>query len=230
MKAIAITFAALLCTAAPSSGQDPATEPKPEPKKKEPVRYSVGSTIAADLVLTDIDGKEILMKDLRGKVVVLHFWSITCPALKTAEPKLIQITKDYADKDVVVLAVNSNQGEIGPDPRTQKETPRTDEGDKDGEKAEPKETYAKIRAHVKKAGVPFRITVDHGNKISDLFQARTTPHLFVVDQKGVLRFEGALDDDPRNQKGKDARNFVVEAVGALLAGEEVKTTSVKPYG
>ena len=71
---------------------------------------------------------------------------------------------------------------------------------------------------------------DHGNKVSGLFQARTTPHCFVIDQKGVLRYAGALDDDPGEKKGETAVVYVRDAADALLAGKDVAVKETKPYG
>ena len=74
---------------------------------------SVGSAIPADLKLKDIDGKEFAFKDQLGKIVVVHFWSITCPWETVAEPKIQKLCADYKDKDVVFVAINANKGEIG---------------------------------------------------------------------------------------------------------------------
>ena len=53
--------------------------------------------------------------------------------------------------------------------------------------------------------------------------------MFVIDQKGVLAYRGAINDDPYATKDKK-RNYVEEAVNALLNGSTVATTSTKPYG
>jgi hypothetical protein len=60
---------------------------------------------------------------------------------------------------------------------------------------------------------------------------KTTPHTFVVDKSGVLVYDGAIDNkpDPRHDP-KTARNYVREAVDALLAGKPVEVSQTKPYG
>ena len=63
-----------------------------------------------------------------------------------------------------------------------------------------------------------------------MFRARTTPHCYVIDQKGVLRYEGALDNDPRGRKGEDATMYVRDAIDAALAGKKYAKSSTKPYG
>ena len=181
---------------------------------KKPVKYEVGSTIEETLALKDIDGKTHTMKDLRGKVVFIHFHSMHCPFMTPATPKIKQFQKDYAEKAVVVLAINANQAEIG-------------EAPKETSFAAP---YEELKEYVKENEVRYPICVDHGNKLSERFQARTTPHCYVIDAKGVLRYAGALDDDPKGEKGADAKNYVRLAVDSLLEGKDVETATTKPYG
>jgi thiol-disulfide isomerase/thioredoxin len=171
--------------------------------------YKVGSTVSADVKLKDIYGKEHSLGDFRGKVVFIHFWSIVCPYEKLAEPKCKEIQKDFADKGLVEIAINANQRELN---------------------AAGDQPYANLREHVEKAGVNFLVTVDPGNKLTDLFGAQSTPHCFVIDREGVLRYAGALDDDPKGEKGKDATQYVRNAIQALLAGNTVSVATTKPYG
>ncbi|MBM3789858.1 MAG: redoxin domain-containing protein [Acidobacteria bacterium] len=170
--------------------------------------YDVGATVSADIKLKDINGKEHALGDYRGKVVFIHFWSIVCPTLKASEPKCKSLQSEFGDKGVVQIAINANQKELSAG------------GD----------TYANLREHVEKAGVNFLVTVDPGNKITDLFGGKTTPHCFVIDREGVLRYAGALDDDPKGDKGEQATPYVRNAIEALLAGAEVPVTTSKPYG
>ncbi len=169
---------------------------------------AVGSVVPKETALTDIYGKTHSLADYRGKVVFIHFWSIVCPYEKVAEPKCITIQKDYAAKGVVQIAINANQGEL-----------------KDGGA-----TYSNLRDHVEKAGVNFLVTVDPGNKITDVLGGQSTPHCFVIDGEGVLRYSGALDDDPRGTKGWSAVSYVRDALDAVLAGKPVATATTKPYG
>jgi len=171
--------------------------------------YTVGSTVSGDIKLKDIYGKEHSLSDYRGKVVFIHFWSIVCPYEKVAEPKCKDIQKDFGDKGVVEIAINANQRELSAG------------GD---------QPYANLRDHVEKAGVNFLVTVDPGNRITDMLDAKSTPHCFVIDKQGVLRYSGALDDDPKGDKGKNATSYVRNALEAVLAGQPVATPTTKPYG
>lgn len=167
--------------------------------------FQVGSVVPPDIALKDLDGKEHTLGQYRGKVVFIHFWSIVCPSEKQAEPKCIDIQKQFGDK-VVQIAINANQGEL-----------------QDA-------TYAAMRDHVQKAGVNFVVTVDPGNKVTDLFGGTSTPHCFVIDKDGTLRYNGALDDDPRGQKGAAATPYVRNAIQSLIDGKPVDPATTKPYG
>lgn len=198
--------------------QDKDKQDKDKPAKPE--KLALGVAIPEDLTMTDVAGQQLRFGDLRGKTTVVHFWSITCPYEKAAEPKLMQIASDYADDDVVVLAINSNAGEIGAQP-----DPKAFAAEKESERP-----YADIRAHAAKVELNHRVLVDHSGDIARFFGGKTTPHCFVFDAKGVLRYEGALDDDPRGSKGDEATNYVRLAVDAVRSGKEVATASTRPYG
>lgn len=170
-----------------------------------PLDIAVGSEVSADITLTDIYGKTHSLNDYRGKIVFIHFWSIICPAVKGSEPKCIELQKEFGDKDVVQIAINANQREL--------------KGD-----------YADLRDHVEKAGVNFLVTVDPGNKVTDILGGQSTPHCFVIDKNGVLRYSGALDDDPKAAKGDAATSYVRDAIVALLDGKDVPVETTKPYG
>jgi hypothetical protein len=210
------TAAALLCVGiggAPLGAQDskPATESKPAATK-----IKVGDTVDGAVKLKNIDGVETSFADLRGKTVAIVFYSIECPWMTAAEPKLKTLHQEWAGKNVVFLAVDSNKGEIGKDPYAGG--------------AKPKESYSDIRAHLKAKEVAFTVYADHGNTFADLMQAGTTPHCFVVDQAGVLRYSGALDDDGRGQKGDATVRYFKDAVEATMKGEKPKNETTKPYG
>ncbi|NUP96884.1 MAG: redoxin domain-containing protein [Planctomycetaceae bacterium] len=191
-------------------GETPPVEaPKTEVLK-------LGSTVAETLVMRDLDGKQISFKELRGKVVIVHFWSDRCPAEKHADPVVKKLEEHYKGKDVVIVGIASNQGELGEEPA--KDT--TDFS----------KHYTNLREKAAKVGYTHKIYIDHGNKLSELFQAKTTPHCYVIDAKGVLRYTGALDDDLSESKGEAATVYVRDAADALLAGKEVKVAETRSYG
>jgi thiol-disulfide isomerase/thioredoxin len=189
----------------------PAMAQEPTPAAADKPAIALGSVVDEKLTLTDLDGKTMTFKDLRDKVVLIHFWSTQCPFEEVADPKVTALEQRWKDKkDVVVLAINANSTEIGAEP--------------------PADGYQAIREHLKKKGLTSKIYVDHGNKLADLFGARSTPHCFVLDKKGTLVYEGGLDDDPKGDKGEAAKQYARDAVEAVLAGKEVAVKQSKPYG
>lgn len=170
--------------------------------------FEIGQVVPKDVVLKDIFGKDHALGEYRSKIVFIHFWSIVCPYEKAAEPKCIALQKEYGDR-LVEIAINANQGEL---------------------KADPTGNYANLRDHVQQAGVNFLVTVDPGNKLTDQFGGTNTPHCFVLDKNGTLQYSGALDDDPRGDKGAQTKQYVRDAIEAVLAGQAVATPKTKPYG
>jgi len=181
---------------------------------------SVGSAIPADLKLKDIDGKEFAFKDQLGKIVVVHFWSITCPWETVAEPKIQKLCADYKDKDVVFVAINANKGEIGSEPDA-KAFEAKEEKDK---------PYQNLRKHVAGSDFNHRVLIDHSGDVARLLGAKTTPHCFVVDAKGALRYSGGLDNDGKSETVDADKQYVRVAIEALRAGKPVSQQTTKPYG
>lgn len=209
---------ALLASALSTSLAVAATSatPSPETPPAEDKGLEVGSTVPASITLKDFEGKALSFEKLRGKVTVVHFWSDRCPAERHANPIFKKMEEQYAaNADVVMIGIASNQNELGPKP---------------GEGDDFSEFYGDLRKKRDEVGYRHTILADHGNVVSDLFQARSTPHCYVLDQKGVIRYAGALDDDPRGSKGDEATNYVANAVSAILAGRELEVTETKPYG
>lgn len=198
--------------------QDPPTPPKPvEPPPPKPI--ALGEELPKGIELRTIDGQLQRLDELRGKVVVFHFWSTTCPYEKAAEPKLNAIATEFAEKGVVVFGIAANAGEIGPEPPAE----AFDEEDP------AKRPYGPLRKKAKESGVNHPILVDHDAKLGRALDGRTTPHCFVFDTAGKLQYHGALDDDPRGNKDLPARH-VARAVEAVLAGEAPAVPTTRPYG
>lgn len=89
------------------------------------------------------------------------------------------------------------------------------------------------RARAAQAGnVAAAILPDADGAVGRRYGAKTTPHLFVIAADGTMAYQGAIDDrpnfDPATIPG--ARNYVREAMQALLAGGAVTVPSTKPYG
>ena len=206
------------CLCLPLFAQEPAKEPpKPAEKAEQqaPKTLQLGARVDGKTTLSDIDGKPVLAHEFMGKITVVNFYSIQCPVQAAWDSRLADIQKEFEGQGVVLLHIDSNVGEIG-------ETPPAPEGD-----AKP---YEKVRAHLKEKGLPFRVLADHGNKIADYFEARTTPHVFVFGQDGRLVYKGLVDDDQKNRNAEKRNNYLRDVVGKLLKNEKVEPFATKEEG
>lgn len=180
--------------------------PQKAPDENKP--FVVGSVVDPTLSFVDVEGKAHTLKEYLGKPILIDFWSIECPVSKGYEARLKALATEYAKKGVVFIAVDSNKGEVG---------------GADG--------IAKIVEYVKKESIPYTVLLDKGNVVADRFAAATTPHIFILDDKGKVKYMGAVDDDP--QGGKDAKavkHYAKDALEAVLAGKDPATKESKPVG
>lgn len=203
--AVVAALAAMVLAQEPGKPEKAAAKDAGTAKKT----FAVGSDVDATISLTDITGKTHTLKEHQGKVVVIDFWSIQCPVSQAYEKRLKKLHEDYASKGVVFLAIDANHTEV-------------DKGAAD--------PFGKIKDYVKKNSIPYPILIDTNNVIADRFDAKVTPHVFIIDGKGKLRFAGAIDDDNDGTKGDKATPFVRQALDALLAGKDPATSTTKPHG
>jgi len=166
---------------------------------------------APDFTATDINGKTVKLSDYKGKIVVLESYNLECPFcanhFKTGAMQELQ--KDITSKGGIWLVVNS----VNP-------------------KHPNFRTPEQARAEWTKQQMNATAWLDDSSgKIGKEYGMKTTPHMFVIDQSGMLVYNGAIDDKPTpNHSPKEARNYVSEAFGKLQSGEKVAVAETKPYG
>lgn len=154
---------------------------------------------APDFELPDLQGQPHRLSELRGRVVVLNFWSAECPWAERADQAMDAYRQEWGE-NVTVWPIASNVNE-STDMLT--ETAR--------------ERGLEVVLH------------DSRHQVADRYGAQTTPHLYVVDRKGILRYQGALDDT--NFRQREARRFFLrQAVEAVLAGQDPDPAQTAPYG
>ncbi len=82
---------------------------------------------------------------------------------------------------------------------------------------------------MKKNDITYPVLMDASGMVGHMYDAKSTPHMFVIDQKGNLAYTGAIDDDPMGSSDHP-RNYVEEAVTSLLKGSAVAVAKTKQYG
>ena len=179
-----------------------------------PPTLAIGSS-APDFCLPGIDGHTHCLKDYASsKVLVIAFTCNHCPTAQLYESRIKQLAADYRERGVALVAIEPNN----PNAVRLDEMGYTDVGDSFEE--------MKTRAAYRHFNFPY-LYDGETQKISRAYGPTATPHLFIFDNERKLRYEGRVDNNPREPlvTVKDARN----AVDALLANKPVpvaKTPSV----
>ena len=167
---------------------------------------------APGFTLTDSNGQSHNLSDFKGKFVVLEWLNHGCPfVIKHYDSGSMQkLQKEYTGQDVIWLSVVSSapgkQGHLSPAETNQ-------------EKEE-------------KGSAATAILIDGGGTVGQLYGAKVTPELYVINPAGDLIYAGAIDDkksvDPADVAG--ATNHVKQALDEALAGQPVSTPRTEPYG
>ena len=152
--------------------------------------------------LPDTDGREHSLP--QGELTAVVFTCNHCPYALAWHDRIVQAAVDYPA--VHFLAINSNDAERYPDDSAEAMRERVEQ---DG-------------------GWPLPYLHDESQEVARSYGAKTTPHVFVVDAEGAVRYAGAPDADHRDP-GLDAA-WLREALDAVVAGEEPARAETKPVG
>ena len=160
----------------------------------------------------DTNGQSHQLSDFKGKTVVLEWSNHECPfVVKHYDSGNMQkLQKEATDNGVVWLTiVSSAEGKQG--------------------YTTPEEANKLIEE--KGANATARI-LDASGEIGKMYDAKTTPHMYVIDAEGTLVYAGAIDSDSsfKQEAIEGATNYVTNALNALESGETIEVASTKPYG
>lgn len=157
-------------------------------------------------------GETRSLADYAGKVVVLEWTNHDCPYVRKhyGSGNMQALQREATEDGVVWLTViSSAPGE---------------QGYVQGPEA---------RRIAEKAGAgPSDILLDPEGVMGRAYGAKTTPHMYVIDEDGRLVYMGGIDDRPTADPGdiKGARNYVAAALADLAAERPVAAASSRPYG
>lgn len=120
--------------------------------------------LAPEFVLADIDGNPHRLSDGRGRVILLNFWSATCPWALRADEVLVRARQEWGER-VVYWPIDSNADE----------------------------TIAAIHKAAAERNLSV-VLCDFDQHVADSYGAVISPQFFVIDPEGMIRYSGALDD------------------------------------
>jgi thiol-disulfide isomerase/thioredoxin len=170
---------------------------------------------APDFTLPNpVDGKTYSLKDFNSaKVLVVVFTCNHCPTAEMYEDRIMKLTADYRDKNVAVVAIQPN-GLVGLSERG-----HDDLGDSPAE--------MKIRAEYRQFNFPY-LYDGETQEVSRKYGPIATPHVYVFDEQRILRYQGHVDNNPREKlvTVRDARN----AIDAVVAGKPVPVENTPVIG
>ncbi|MFO0893976.1 MAG: redoxin domain-containing protein [Phycisphaerales bacterium] len=187
----------------------PASADKGDKKSEKKSAAAAGATVgqkAPDFQFKDLSGASHSLSEFAGKTVVLEWTNPGCPVCREkfesgAVTKMMAAAKK-ADPNTVFIFINStNPGAGGSADATAK--------------------------YLKDNKVEAMAFFEADGTVGKMYGAKTTPHCFVIDPKGVLAYAGAIDDAKDGNKGV---NYVVAAVEAVKSGKAPAVASSKPYG
>lgn len=160
--------------------------------------------------LTDLDGKTHELKDFKGKNIVLEWTNPDCPYIVGVYDK--GVVKETLDgmkemgENFVYIAVNSTANK-------------------------PMEEVKKINVDfLKKHEIKLPVVMDYDGKVGKAYGAKRTPHMFVIDGEGILRYHGEFTDDQGSRKAPNHTNRVLVALTQIAAGETVTPDNVREWG
>jgi peroxiredoxin len=168
---------------------------------------AIGS-YAPDFELPGVDGSvHHLAKYLKQfSVVVVVFMCNHCPYVQLYLDRLKQIQADFQTQGVILIGINSNDDSRYPD-----------------------DSFENMKRFAQQHQLNFPYLRDTTQDVARSFGAESTPEVFLLDQRGILRYNGLIDDQAQNPKVVQVR-YLQDAIACLLAGRSIPTASTQAIG
>jgi peroxiredoxin len=166
---------------------------------------SIGSKMpGSDYILKNINGKESELSTYKKENGLLVIFSCnTCPWVIRWQGRYNPISELCSKNNIGFVAVNSNASQH-----------------------EGVDSFDSMKEHAKKYEYIFPYVLDSGSRLAKAFGAMVTPHVYLFDKNGDLRYRGAIDDGPKRVK----RNYLVDAINSVSKGKSVRTKTTKSLG
>jgi peroxiredoxin len=160
----------------------------------------IGTTIE-NFTLPDLNGENRSLNELKGEKGAVVVWlSAQCPVVKDYNNRINEIADEFKAKGINFIGINSNATE----------------------------SLEWVKSDAAKVGYKFPVLIDKDNVLADKFGATVTPEVFYFNEKNVLVYHGAIDND---QKGDNIiNNYLRDAFNLTLSGKAVEKTRAKAFG
>jgi len=167
---------------------------------------------APDFTATDTNGKVHKLSEYRGKFVVLEWTNRGCPYTQKHynSGNMQRLQREWTSKGVIWLTVvSSAPGEQG--------------------YVTAPEENAYLREN---SAAPTAVLLDPTGTVGHLYDAKTTPHMFIINSQGMLIYNGAIDDRPTTDLAdvNRAKNYVSASLQEATSGKPVSNPTTRPYG
>ena len=166
---------------------------------------------APDFTVVDSKGASHSLKDFAGKNLVLEWTNHDCPfVVKHYSGNMQALQAEMKAQDVVWLSVISSapgkQGHVS------------------GAKAD--------ELTASRSAMPTAVVFDESGTVGRAYDAKTTPHMYVIDKTGVLQYMGGIDSIPSAKVDEIAKAtpYFANAAKAVLTGQTPDPAVTKPYG
>jgi thiol-disulfide isomerase/thioredoxin len=166
---------------------------------------SIGATAPKFSLVNAVDGKTVAFHPGDGKVSVVVFTCNQCPYAKAFEPRILELARQYQAKGVVFYAIDPND-----------------------EAQNSIESLTEMKARASANNYPFPYLKDGDSAIAHAYGARVTPHVYVIDGGGTLRYRGYVDDSAKPEERHTTG--LANALDDLLAGKAVANQTTRAFG
>lgn len=168
--------------------------------------------MAPAFTATTAAGETISLEDFKGQPVVLEWINFDCPYVKKHynSGNMQALQERYVEEGVAWITINSSA---------------------EGKQGHFTGDELKTRMEDNNINATHYVN-DVTGEIGKAYDAKTTPHMYVISKDGHIVYQGAIDSIPSADKEDVAKadNYVVAALEAYMAGEDIATPKTQPYG
>lgn len=176
---------------------------------------SASELTAPSFQLMNQNGENIELDSFKGKKVILEWTNHDCPFVQRhyETSNMQNLQEKYTEEGVIWLSIISSaegkQGYVSPDEAIELTNSRN--------------------------AKPSHVLFDTSGEVGKMYKAKTTPHMYIIDENQKLQYQGAIDNMGRtgalfNTDLSKAKNYVVAAMNDLASGLSVQESKTRPYG